>query len=104
MPMQPPVLRSGRTKSYDQERRQIKASRRWYGSAGWQAIRTAQLTTQPFCIMCFERDGAMVRATVCDHVVPHREDYKLFWYGKRQSLCAHCHSGDKQRVEMARRE
>lgn len=100
--MQPPVLHAGNRGSYDRERRQIKPSRKWYNSAGWQAIRAAQLAQHPFCKMCFERDGAMVRATVCDHVEPHREDYRLFWHGARQSLCAHCHSGIKQRVEQLR--
>lgn len=104
MPMSPPVLGSvgaaEKRRRFDAERRQAKASRRWYGSTAWRAISAQQLAEHPFCIMCYERDGAMVPAKVCDHVEPHREDYGKFWHGKRQSLCAPCHSSIKQREEQ----
>ena len=38
-------------------------------------------------------------ATLADHVVPHRGDYALFWFGELQSLCKACHDIKKQRVE-----
>lgn len=36
---------------------------------------------------------------MADHVVPHRDDYGLFWFGELQSLCKSCHDGKKQRAE-----
>ncbi|WP_461455790.1 hypothetical protein [Parasphingorhabdus sp.] len=49
--------------------------------------------------MCFERDGSIVPANVADHRDPHREDWHKFWFGELDSLCAPCHSSDKQRAE-----
>ena len=43
--------------------------------------------------------GKQVRASVADHVVPHRGDAALFWQGRLQSLCMSCHSADKQQQE-----
>jgi len=34
-----------------------------------------------------------------DHVIPHRGDAGLFWFGELQSLCKHCHDSKKQRAE-----
>lgn len=48
--------------------------------------------------MC-EAKGLVVVAQVADHVIPHRGDYKLFWFGKLQSLCMDCHNRDKQQLE-----
>lgn len=56
--------------------------------------------------MCVAR-GRHVAASVADHVEPHREDFRRFWKGELQSLCASCHSSTKQaeeRVEERRRE
>lgn len=38
---------------------------------------------------------------VADHVVPHRNDPRLFWDGELQCLCRTCHSGAKQREEQS---
>jgi 5-methylcytosine-specific restriction protein A len=36
--------------------------------------------------------GRLVKATVVDHIVPHRGDVKLFWDENNwQSLCKSCH-------------
>lgn len=36
--------------------------------------------------------GEMVKATVVDHIIPHRGDQKLFWDQRNwQSLCKQCH-------------
>lgn len=97
----PKTLGRGRDGSgeFDRRRRRAKPSRRWYSLAAWRARREDQLAREPVCRMHFERDGAMVTATVADHVKPHREDAALFWYGELQSLCAECHSSVKQREE-----
>ena len=43
--------------------------------------------------------GMVVPAEVADHVVPHRGNEQLFWFGKLQSLCWSCHSSNKQLLE-----
>lgn len=84
---------------FDKLRRARKPSRRWYCTAAWRARRLDQLARAPWCALHLKAGGAMVLATVADHVVPHRENAKLFWYGELQSLCASCHSSIKQRQE-----
>lgn len=50
--------------------------------------------------MCLA-NGIAEEATVCDHLEPHRGDLTKFWHGPFQSLCQHCHSSDKQRLEKS---
>lgn len=66
-----------------------------YNNARWRRLREQQLTMHPFCALC----GPPVVATVCDHVDQHDGDWDKFWAGPFQSLCATCHSSDKQRME-----
>jgi 5-methylcytosine-specific restriction protein A len=55
-------------------------------------LRPAQLLREPFCQECAKR-GLRVRATVVDHVIPHRGDWQLFIDPENhQSLCAHHHA------------
>lgn len=72
--------------------------RRWYKTARWQRIRSAQLTAEPLCRNC-RRLGRITPATVCDHVDPHRGDEAKFWSGPFQSLCKDCHDSPKQKQE-----
>ena len=66
------------------------AGRRGYGSR-WQRESKAYLKSHPLCVRCFAR-GQYVKATVVDHIVPHRGDQKLFWDRDNwQPLCKHCH-------------
>lgn len=40
---------------------------------------------------CFKHDK-LTKATVVDHIIPHRGDNKLFWDKSNwQSLCKRCH-------------
>lgn len=58
----------------------------------WQRARRKYLETHPLCVEC-AKQGRYVRATVVDHIVPHRGDKKLFWdQSNWQSLCAHHHN------------
>ena len=66
---------------------------------GWTRRRSAQLAREPFCREC-SRYGLRVRATVADHIVPHRGDLQLFLHGPLQSLCDSCH-GRKTMAENA---
>ena len=64
------------------------SGKRGYGSK-WQKAR-ARFLARPeniFCVEC-KKEGRLVRATVVDHIVPHRGDDKLFWDEKNwQPLC-----------------
>lgn len=72
--------------------------RDWYRCKRWRDRRALQLRQHPLCKMC-EAEGRLEPATVVDHVVPHRGDRQLFFYGEVQSLCATCHDGAKRMVE-----
>lgn len=66
------------------------ASRRGYGSR-WQKASKTFLHAHPLCVNCL-RHGRITKATVVDHIVPHRGDRKLFWdQNNWQPLCKRCH-------------
>lgn len=61
------------------------------------------LTNNPLCRMCREV-GTLRKATVVDHIVPHRGNQKLFWDTSNwQPLCDHCHNSIKHRQEITGR-
>lgn len=68
----------------------VSAAGRGYDSR-WQRERKRFLKEHPLCIKCMD-EGKYVRATVVDHIKPHRGDQTLFWdKGNWQSLCKHHH-------------
>ena len=67
------------------------ANGRGYGRA-WQRARKRYLEAHPLCAEC-EREGRYTKATVVDHIKPHRGDSRLFWdTGNWQALCEHHHN------------
>jgi 5-methylcytosine-specific restriction endonuclease McrA len=78
--------------------------RRWYKTARWQALRLEVFLRDLFrCRRCGYAD-ANTANLVCDHVVPHRGDERLFWdIDNLQTLCKPCHDGEKQREEQESR-
>ena len=64
----------------------------WYSLPIWtQVLRPNQLLREPFCREC-AKQGLRTRATVVDHIVPHRGDWSLFTARDNlQSLCKHHH-------------
>lgn len=77
------------------------AWRGWYGLAAWRGKngrRTLQLKLEPICRMC-RLQGKVTKATVADHIEPHKGDPDLFWHGALQSLCATHHDATKQAEE-----
>ena len=47
--------------------------------------------SHPLCAEC-RKQGRYTKATVVDHIVPHRGDQKLFWDRSNwQPLCKACH-------------
>ena len=76
LPLHPEVTRS--------------ASKRGYGSR-WQTESKRFLQSHPLCVCCMKQ-GRYTRATVVDHITPHRGDQRLFWDRQNwQPLCKHCH-------------
>ena len=78
-----------------------KASEAWhwmYRTRLWrQELRPGQLLREPFCRECAAQ-GRRVRATVVDHVTPHRGRWELFSDpGNLQSLCKSCHDAKTMR-------
>ena len=70
----------------------------WYGTQRWRRMAKAQLCSQPLCSLCLA-EGQVVAASVADHILPHKGDYQLFWFGKLQSLCKWHHDSIKQEME-----
>ena len=66
------------------------AASRGYGRA-WQKASRQFLQAHPLCVRCME-EGKYTKATVVDHIKPHRGNPKLFWdEGNWQPLCKPCH-------------
>lgn len=68
------------------------SSKRGYDSR-WQKARKIFLSKAEnvFCAECLKK-GLYTKASVVDHKVPHRGDYKLFWDESNwQPLCKSCH-------------
>ena len=74
------------------ERRESATWHGWYSLPIWtENLRPAQLLREPFCRECAAH-GKRTRATVVDHVKPHRGDWALFVDETNlQSLCKHHH-------------
>ena len=66
------------------------AASRGYNRA-WQKASKQYLAAHPLCVKCLE-EGQFRKATVVDHIVPHRGDEKLFWDRSNwQPLCKKHH-------------
>lgn len=66
------------------------ATKRGYDSK-WRTARNRFLKVNPLCVRC-KYEGELVKATVVDHIKPHRGDKKLFWDESNwQALCKSCH-------------
>lgn len=84
-------------------------SEAWHGMYSLPAwkdkLRPAQLTREPFCREC-AKAGRRVRATVVDHIVPHRGKWSLFSDPENlQSLCKYHHDQKtlRERAEGSRK-
>lgn len=66
------------------------ANGRGYGRT-WQRARKRYLEAHPLCAEC-EREGRYTKATVVDHIKPHRGNPQLFWDTSNwRPLCKHHH-------------
>lgn len=88
-----------RNREHDANRRRQHQYRAWYGTARWQALRLAQLRTEPLCARC-KAKGLVMEATVVHHRKAHKGEAALFWDPENlASSCAPCHDIDEQRIE-----
>ena len=72
---------------------------KWYKTARWKKLRLRQLRKHPYC-QCPHHTRDKVKATVADHIIPHKGDTRLFWDSNNlQSLTAQCHDKFKQSAE-----
>ncbi len=75
--------------------------RQWYGSSRWKLARTNFIKLNPWCVMCRAAHISR-RATIVDHIKPHRGDERLFWDTNNwQPMCKPCHDGAKQAFERS---
>ena len=66
------------------------ATKRGY-DARWRKERELYLAAHPLCERCKEK-GKYTKATIVDHIIPHRGDPELFWDPNNwQALCKPCH-------------
>lgn len=78
---------------------EAKAWQWLYNTSRWRKLRLLHLASEPLCRMC-KQTGRLTPATVVDHIKAHKGDETLFWdQGNWQSLCAHHHNSDAQRIE-----
>jgi 5-methylcytosine-specific restriction enzyme A len=74
------------------------AAQRGYDSK-WQNYRRRYLRENPSCRLCYQA-GRLTRATVVDHIAPHKGDFTQFWArSNHQALCQTCHDGTKKQFE-----
>lgn len=90
----------------DDRSREAQAWRRLYKTAGWRAIRAAQLAAEPLCRTC-KAQGRITPATVCNHVDKRaKATVAGFFAGPFSSECQPCHDGviqsDERRVEAGK--
>ena len=83
----------------EQRSDEAKAYRRLYKTARWQRLRDAQLSLQPLCEWCLERD-IVEPATEVHHAEAHRGDADKFWLGPFLSTCKPCHASRGQREDI----
>lgn len=70
-----------------------------YKRKRWLDLRASVLRQEPFCRYC-KALGVETRATVVDHIKPHKGDLRLFFSRRNLSpSCQPCHDRRKQQYE-----
>lgn len=93
------MTRSGRPRKYRRPHALLPQVQRWKKSKRYRRMVKAHMAENPICVYCLEDDGVSTPAVIADHVIPHKGDQNLFWFGKLQSLCAHHHESRKKLEE-----
>jgi 5-methylcytosine-specific restriction endonuclease McrA len=71
---------------------------RLYHTKRWERRAALQRKQFPLCAMCLKKN-IVTPMDVADHIIPHRGDLNLFYYGELQSLCHTHHSSTKALAE-----
>lgn len=80
--------------------RRESSTQRGYGYK-WQKAREGFLRNHPLCVEC-GKQGQLVKATIVDHIIPHKGDKDLFWDRNNwQPLCKTCHDAKTAREDGA---
>lgn len=94
----------GDDRSQNANRQILEPWRKWYHLAQWKRLRLETFSRDLFtCQMdgCGKLEGDTSKL-VCDHVVPHRGNERLFFDPSNlQTLCKPCHDSLKQKEERA---
>jgi 5-methylcytosine-specific restriction protein A len=97
----PLVARAGAGSGGENARDQQAPWRRWYKTERWRALRLRVFVRDRFTCKRCGRLESNTTLLVCDHVVPHRGDERLFWDEHNLATsCKPCHDGEKQREEQ----
>ncbi len=84
-------------------RHDVKGTKEKGYDSRWRKARVRFLKVHPLCVKCLEK-GRLEKATVVDHIIPHRGSKVLFWDENNwQALCKRCHDR-KTRLEDQRLE
>lgn len=68
-----------------------------YQSARWKTRRRLFLKQNPFCVEC-KKENRLVFAEICDHIAPHKGDWRLFIDNDNlQPLCKFHHGLKSQK-------
>lgn len=80
------------------DNRRESSAKRGY-DARWKVARRKFLDCNPLCIEC-QNNGMLTEATVVDHIIPHKGDYRLFWdINNWQPLCKRHHDSKTARED-----
>lgn len=91
-----PCCTAPRKRAHDANR--PNARQRGYDTK-WEKERKAYLAANPWCCKCAAH-GIRTKATVVNHIIPHRMDLRLFWNRRNwEPVCAPCHNGATQSEE-----
>lgn len=79
-------------RAHEERRTNAEPWRLWYRTDAWARIKALVLGREPWCRE-HARIGQQVKATVVDHITPHRGCADVFWDQQNwQPLCSSCHS------------
>ena len=106
----PALTRDGYCPKHKPAKAERRVSAHWYSLPIWtDDLRPAQLLREPFCRECARQyppgdPRHRTRATVVDHIKPHRGDWQLFVDPtNHQSLCKHHHDQKTAREQAEER-
>lgn len=75
----------------EDHRYEVKSTKEKGYTSRWNKARLRFLKVHPLCVKC-QSNGKLTKATVVDHITPHRGDQDLFWnQANWQALCKSCH-------------